>query len=399
MIGALLHGIIAGAGEPGSIPIPVDDNEIFELNTASASGWNNGSVTSDGSVLTYDSASFKNNFYDFTAISGTDYIIYGKIRADRVAGQNINFFLRDGTTNIAGVAIGYDYENSVADVNRTSAFIGGGGGGLRGPDGNWSTSDFEFALQYDSRVGCFNFFVKQSGYWEFYGGATTSLSTINRIYISTGTGTTPDATIYELFVAYPNAVAIGDSITAGHTLYDPIPSFYAGDDNWRSTWMYHANTVFSSLRNDLIINYGVGGESSLAIKNRTSAMLTNTSPRVVFLHASSNDEAAAISQSQRTINIQDTVDLITGAGADCVLLNAVYPNPNNTDYPAITTYMKNWWANERGNVTGTALKIDIMGGSGILDGSDELAAAYTQPDGIHPNVAGFTLIGDLINTY
>jgi len=191
-------------------------------------------------------------------------------------------------------------------------------------------------------------------------------------------------------------ISIGDSICAGATLFNPDPALSLTNNT--NSWQYHAQ-LYGSLRNNLIVNKGVGSNTSAQIAARITADVLDHEPRVVFLHASSNDEAAAVSLATRTTNIQSAVTAIDGAGAACVLLNAMYgtaAGADNTPSPDLRDYGLNWWTAYMPGLTNVDLAINIM--TPILSGGF-MDAALTEADGIHPTAFGYEDIGQFIAAY
>ena len=175
-------------------------------------------------------------------------------------------------------------------------------------------------------------------------------------------------------IARPNLVVIGDSIAEGKTLYSPNRSLALA--NYLSTWTRYA-ALYPSLRNNLVVNKGVGSETSAATLARI-ADATGQSPRVVVLHASTNDEVNGISLADRTDNIQDTVDAVSTSGATTVLLNAMYGTSSysgNTPTPDHRDYMTTWWGTNMPTLTGAFVPVNIM--TPIVDGSGYMTSGQT----------------------
>lgn len=376
-----------------------NDNLIYEEDTGTVSGWSSSTstLTSDGTWQTFTPNGIDpgNITKSITGPTTGDYIFYVTLRADSLVEDNVfNVGFGDVGSEAFIISLGYDREASVYEQNRISAKVGTVG--VAGPVIDYSAQDVEIAIHYDGRVGVGNLYLRESGAWRWYGAAAISSPYKSTIRYGSGGDCDMTANIKEMFVAKPNVVAIGDSITAGHNAFDPDPAFYAGDDDYDSTWMAHAQ-IYGSVRNNLIVNYGVGGENTGEIANRVQAMLDNTSPSVVFLSACNNDYGDSISLSQRTNNIQSSVDALTNAGVAVALYNAIYPNDSAASFPAQRDYYKNWWDNYRSSITGVNLAIDINEAVKDPNGGGEIDAAYTA-DGVHPNVAGYTLIGDHIES-
>lgn len=378
-------------------PVPSDDSVLYETTTSSITGWTGSTAnfSSDGTslILAAPGTPVGVDLLTTSFVTAGDYIMYATLSASATSsGNGINFQFGGVGDSAIIVSIGYNWETTSYQADVISARIG-----TTGVAGPVISGSAEVALQYDSRLGVGNFFIKSAGLWVFYGGASMAAPFKSALRIASGGNHAATGVVNNWFFARPNAALIGDSIAAGHTLYDPDPAYYPGvDDNYLSTWTGHSN-MYSGLRNNLVVNYGIGGQNSLEIANRTAALMSNTSAKVIFLHASSNDYGAGFTSTQRTTNIQNTINTITTAGAEVVLLNAVYPNSGSAAYPANADFYKLWWDTNASTLTGGAYLIDIMTDSGILTG-DYLNPIYTQVDGVHPNVAGFTLIGNLIDS-
>lgn len=259
---------------------------------------------------------------------------------------------------------------------------------------DYTATAFEFALQYDTKYGQLNCWAREAdGRWKLKARmkcdyvSHTSISIAKHSSAPTGGWLEFDY----LTLCQPNIIAIGDSHCAGSTLFNTDSAL--GLNNDESSWMRHS-LLYPTLRNNLIVNKGVGGQTSAQILARISEV-TRESPRVVVLHASSNDPGT-IAVAARTANTQSTVDAVKTAGAKCVLLNGLYAtsaytgNPGN---PAYRDYMLSWWTTDRATLTGLDGRVDIMA---PVAAGGFLAPAYAQSDNVHLNVAGYKLVGELI---
>lgn len=369
-----------------------DDNAAHDADVSTTTAWSGdtGSLTSDGSSITLSGSSVS-VAQAATDITSGDWIMYLKVQLE--SGYST------WTPNAAGngqiqFSLGYNWgAGTTADgYISLGGMVSGNFQSLDVPY-DYKTAPIEVAIQYDSRVDTLNLFIKESDLWTYKGSVNADSpypsDSLLRQYHGSGGGTA--ATTYYWLMCKPNLAAIGDSITAGHNFYDPDPDYYAGTDDYQSTWMAHTQIKNSGLRNTLIVNYGAGSETSSQIDARVNSMLTNTEARAVFLQASANDYDAGLTQAQRTTNIQASIDKITTSGADAVLLNAVYPDGANGDY------YRAWWETELVNVTGAWAKVDIMDDAGMTSGG-YLNPDYTLSDGVHPNVQGYTIIGEYVES-
>ncbi len=400
-------GFTGATGVPPSLSLPTiaDDNATFNDEGTATTGWTalNGTMSVASSYLRLTKTAGLGTSASMTkavTFTGTDkdYILYGKVRMS-VGANNIGvIWFLNGLYEL-GLWVGSStgntsYDGHVAVVGTTGTR--NVGGALEA----WSydTTAIEFALHYDDKFGVVNLYVKQSGKWRFKARAATDWFTATQIQCAI-TSNSPTNTWIEvdfLTLCKPNVMSIGDSICAGATLFNPDPALSL--TNGTNTWQYHAQ-LYGSLRNNLIINKGVGSNTSAQIASRITADVLDHEPRVVFLHASSNDEAAAVSLATRTTNIQSAVTAIDGAGAACVLLNAMYgtaAGADNTPTPDLRDYGLNWWTAYMPGLTNVDVAINIM--QPLLSGGF-MDPALTESDGIHPTAFGYQDIGQFIAAY
>jgi lysophospholipase L1-like esterase len=379
-----------------TMPAIPDDNEIYELDVTTTDGWiPDGAFGPSivGGVIQFPASGAATGWNKtITGPSSGDYIFYLKARYSAAADSPYTISLGGSGDQRFRISLGYNWATAARETSRVSARINATG--FAGPLSATAGTTVEVAMQYDSRVGAGNFFMKESGFWKFYGSVALSDPYRNVIRVATDADANSTFDIVEAFFAKPNIVSIGDSICAGANLFNPNPAQYAGIDDYDSTWMAHAN-IYPEIRNNLIVNYGIGGNTSAQILARTQDMLDKTTPRLVFVHSSTNDYGASVPNATRTTNIQGTIDLVKNAGASAVLLNSVYPNAGSANSPANADYYREWWSAYSQDISGIAYKVDIMGDSAILDGN-YMDTSFTQSDGVHPNVDGYTLIGDCI---
>jgi lysophospholipase L1-like esterase len=379
-------------------PTLTGDNLIDEVPTNNNSGWttDGGTVTAIPAGLLFDNSSEIRVQADKTITGPTsgDYILYATVRADSIAGRYVQLNLGGAGKGKMTVIFGYNFVTGNAELNRISArFDDLGSGNVAGPILDFSAQDVEVAILYNAEFNAGTLFIKESGAWVGYGVGTAPDPYSDTVGIQSSSSGSVTLTLKEFFVSKPNIMAIGDSITEGATGYAPDP----GENltNYSSTWIAHAN-IYNNVRNNIIVNKGIGGQSSGQIAARIANSLSDASPQIVFLSAANNDYARPVSTSQRTINIQSSVNSINSAGAKVALYNAVYPSRVNPRYPAGGDYYRNWWETESAGITGVDLKINWMQGT-IMDGN-YMDTTYTQADGVHPNPAGYALLGGYIES-
>lgn len=404
--GFLLNPFRFGGSAASVWPTIPDENSTFNDEGASTTGWttSNATVGTSAGWLRYTKtvasgtgSSSTSPAVTFTP-SSRDYILYGKMRCKSASDCIGVIWMLNGSKEM-GLWFGTSSANTSYSAGAIS-LVGTTGSSTRNVTGlgngyTYETVPFEFALQFDSKYTSLTCWVREAdGRWDFKGRVACDWFSATNIQILT-TSNSANGSWVEfdyLTLAKPNVVSIGDSICEGKTLFSPDRGL--GLTNDESSWQRHA-LLYPTLRNNLIVNKGVGSQTSTQINTRI-ADATGEGPRVVVLHASSNDEASAISQATRTTNIQNSVNSIVAASQSAVVLNASYgtsAGADNQPTPDLRDYMKDWWDNYKPTVTGASGFIDIMQpvlASGFLD------AGLAQADGIHPNVAGYTLIGDLI---
>lgn len=324
-----------------------------------------------------------------------DYILYGRVRAS-TNGIGI-LWLLDGSKEVS-IWFGSSAANTTQTTGAISICGTTSNGGVRnvascGTGFAYDSTPVDFALQYDSKFGQLVCWFRESdGRWKFKAAVVCEWLSSANIQVLNSTGSPSGAWVEfdYLSLCKPNIVAIGDSICEGKTLF--APNLALGLNNDESSWQRHA-VLFPAVRNNLVVNKGVSSQTSAQILSRI-ADATGESPRIVVLHASSNDEAAAISQATRTTNIQSTLNAITAAGQKPILLNAMYgaaTGGDNTPTPDLRDYMTTWWSVNADALSGDYMAIDIM--APIIDGSGYMQSSLTQSDGIHPTAAGYAAIG------
>jgi lysophospholipase L1-like esterase len=407
---------ITASGYGVSIP-PADvlfpyisgENDVYNHEGDNTTGW---SVTAGSGSLSASSSKLRLTKTSGTSViaesavsspiaSSRDWITYVTLRSNYATNAVTYLWLlgdSSGTSVIpAGISIG---------VNNSEASNLLGNVVLRGQDSggsfsrsnirssfNYETNEMNLALQYDSKYGrlvCWN--RESDGRWKFAGRLLCRTNAIQRIALAIGSAS-PNGTWIEfdyVTVCKPNLMVLGDSIAEGKTLFSPDPSLTLTNDE--STWMRHAG-IYPGLRNNLVVNRGVGSNTSAQMLARVAADIVNQAPKAVFLHASTNDYVNSISLATRTTNIQGTVDAIVTGGAQAVLFNALYGTSSASYNPGHRDYMKDWWDNYLGTVTDHYSSLDIM--TPILD-SGYMDDSLTQSDDIHPNVNGHTEIGEYI---
>lgn len=392
------------------LPTIADDNSTFNDEGEAVAGWtaSNGTLSASGSYLRLTKTAAGSNSSMTKAITFTptnrDFILYGKVRASAVSSGDMSVvWLLNGTKEISFWLGSRDAANTAPNqiIGSASLLTTTGSttynrievaaNGLA-----YDTTAVEFALHFCSKflqVTCW--FREADGRWKFKARAACDWFSSTQIQVLKSTNA-PAGSWVEfdyLTLAKPNIVAIGDSICAGATLYNPNRTSDLTNDE--STWMRHCR-LYPSRRNNLIVNKGVGSQTSAQIQARI-AEATGEGPRIVVVHASSNDELFSITKAARTTNIQNSINAINAAGQFPLLLNAMYgtqAGADNTPTPDLRDYMTDWWDNYRPTLSGPFGALDIM--RPMIDGNGFMQSSLTQSDGIHPTPAGHQVVGGFI---
>jgi lysophospholipase L1-like esterase len=352
-----------------------------------------GTLTSSASWMTLSGPASATYHRCIRPPSTNDFILYVKAKAEYASGKSTFFSLRNELNAYRiSVAFGYSWVTGAQTLGKIGLIANGGATKFDIATGfDYENNDVVLAFHIDRNRSAINVFMKQSGEWVFISHIPGSSLLNDATRFAIGINNVSSSSWLSLDYALgcrPNMIAIGDSIPAGHPVFDPNPSHYAGNDDNANTWMRYA-ALAQSNRNNLIVNKGIGGQTSAQIASRIGEA-TAHKPRVVFLHASANDHQAGVSQASRTTNIQNAVNSLVGAGAEVYLINGTYANSNYAAYPGHAAYMQDWWDNYRSSITGLAGAIDIMS---VLASGGVLDPLLAHTDGIHPNSSGHSAIG------
>lgn len=390
-------------------PTIADNNATFNDECSATTGWTitNGTMAVSGSVLrntktsAAGSSSAMSKAISYPA-ANKDYLLYGKIRGRYATSNATVLWLTNGTKYVSlwlgspdgGV-------NEVAGAISIRGNVGATATNASVATGfNYEANWVEFLLWYDdtySTVSCY--FREPDGSWLFKARVNCDYFQSANVSILTNSNSAAGnwAEVDYVTMCRPNIVNIGDSIQEGKTLFANDPALSL--TNYESTWMRHA-PIYAGLRNNFIVNKGIAGNTSAQILARISDA-TDQLPRLVYLGASNNDFVNSVTQATRTSNIQNTINAITAAGAQCVLLNSPY-GTSSLNYnltPAVggyRDYHKTWWDTHRPTLTNLYGSIDTMYALGQSDGYCD--ASLIQSDGAHPNVAGYTAMGKLFSS-
>ncbi|GEM_PF-3142585 len=388
------------------LPALVDENFLLNDEGESTAGWaaTSAALSSEASWLRVTKGASGSGVVATKQLStavnqDNDFILYGKVRMSQTADHVGVMWLKSATSPymfslwLNSAAATADYTAGAVSLQASS------GGTLTSAQvigaAFTPTTPIEVALQYDSKFKTVTCWLRQAdGRWKLGARLACTFKQIDAVEF-TFTSTAPAGAWIEcdyVSLCKPNLVVMGDSIAEGKTLHSPDLSL--GLSNDESTWMRHA-PIYQGLRNNLIVNKGVGSNTSAMILARV-ADVTATGAKVVFLHASTNDAGAPVPQSTRTTNIQNTINAIKAAGAEVVLLNAMYGTAAEAG-AGWRDYYKQWWDVYRPEISGAAAYIDIM--HPMIDANGFMSTSLTQADNIHPNIAGHTAIGSYIKSF
>lgn len=391
---------------PIVLPVITTENFVNNDEGTSATGWSltNSTIATASSWLrttkTAAGAASSTKALGTPISTDKDYIVYisGRVKTDgatvafigiEAAGGAANgvfsvwFNTAAATTTYSAGAMSVQYYDGT--TVKVSALAGATAS---------ATVAVNLAIHYDSKFDSITVWVKQSdGRWKFGArvGGIAFFNVSTMVHRFTDTSSAGAWIEFDYFsVCLPNLAVIGDSITEGANGFSPNTG--AGLTNDETTWMRHA-PLYPSLRNNLIVNKGVGSNTSAAILARI-ADVTALGAEAVFLHCSTNDAVGPVAQATRKTNIQSSVDAIVAAGAEVVLLNSVYGTESNALNPGARNYYKDSWDNYMSTVTGVSTKIDIM--QPILSTNGFMDDAMSDADDIHLNASGAAAVGAYI---
>lgn len=328
-------------------------------------------------------------------VSGKDWALYVRARSNGTTGAQTISINGTGTER----AIVYFNFNSVTGTQQAGT-LSIRGINAAGTNSNavvatgltFNTDWQDFVLLFDSKNAAFALYRRQTdGSWLFGAHVNgTSFATTLQVQANSSTG----GAWYEFdFVELvsPNFQSIGDSLTRGSTLFSPIVSMALTDGT--STWQRWA-PVYTSLRNNLIVNKGVGGNTTAMVLARIQADAIDNAPKLIFLSACNNDYNVPVPLATRTANTQGSIDLCTTAGIPVILYNATYSTADDTGQPGQRDYYKEWWEDYRPTLTDVQGWIDIMGA--LRNPQDYMDNVLAQSDGTHPTPTGYRRMGQWI---
>ena len=400
---------LTGSGPSGGFSVQLDENAYGISNGDSISPFSGdtGSLSLGTGELELTGAG-SSVYLPIRAVGNETLVCYGSVRSDVTNWTSVRLNYEDGGNAI--LFFNYNGDTESREAGTLSIITRDAGGTIVSSSvlltGQDFTGDFKFVIDW------FKATSTGSAYVSVYDDNGADLVLLGSAAVHDGTTQSPitelavrtDSTAYSgtAFIQYlqasrPNFTSIGDSVCAGHNGYDPDPSFYAGVDNYQSSWQSHLRaslkSSFPTLRNNFVANHGVGSETSTDIVNRVDEALVDGAK--VFINGSAhNDFGANISYGTRNDNIGQTLARAKNTAALVVNLGCVVPNTRSGNYPFSAEYF-DYWNRKYSNFRSADIFVDIME-SGIREPGEIYAALSFTLDQIHPNVSGYTLIGQYI---
>lgn len=262
------------------------------------------------------------------------------------------------------------------------------------------TNDYaEFALWRDSTYGVAYLFLRLTeGGYRLLGRIRCANVAFTTLTVFGAASTAGYWFEYDyISVCKPNIMSIGDSICEG------IPHFNRNiteePDAWDyfNTWQCYTH-LYKNMRNNLIVNKGVSGNSSTMIQARFTADIVNHGPRLVIIGTSSNDGYwGIVTPAARNSALQSCINAANGIGAKTLLLAPMVAHLASTVNPGAQRYKRQWEAENLDALTGLA------GYLGYIDIGKAVRSKFTDSmrfdlanDPGHPNQAGHAEIGKMI---
>lgn len=376
-------------------------NDEFNDNTSWVIG--SGSISTDGGIGTL----VKNTLaHKSVLFPGRDHLLYIKLKNNNITNYFMNITVSSSSSLVYSIFWDYNSSSSspemgtmsgmsyaLAGVNYTSVF---------GTNLDFSAYD-EFLIWFDEKTTYLNVYTRSRSKYEFLGSLilsssdwdTNKLLNASKIELSTPNVIGGSTNIDYVSFCQPNFMSIGDSITAGHSYYDPDPAFYVGDDPYNNSYQYYCNLYGydgNYVRNSFIVDKSDGSESTLDFYDNLMSEVVQNNPILLLLQSSDNDYSWYELGVKEDAN-QVIVDECRAHGVKVALLSSVVPNDNHSGYPAISDYFTTWNNNGLLNITNVVsidFSVAINNVSGVISG------AYCESDGIHPNIYGYEQIGNYI---
>jgi lysophospholipase L1-like esterase len=329
-----------------------------------------------------------------TAVSiAKDLIIYARLKFAGASDYLSIKFSNSSSVEKALLSIGYNYNDgakdsrtiSIKDVtNNANTVIG---------TVDFQSSYRDLVVWYDNKWGYINIYVDNVliGYWKPAVGGS-DLSTIASYTVTFGSTATMVSVDY-LYSAFPLVTAIGDSITAGATLHSPNPDHYAGVDNYASSYPRYISDYLKSggVRNYFVVNKGVNGEDSVALKARFYTDIVLKGCKYAFIHGGINDHATVNDVTITVANKRAMADSALSAGIKPIILGVT---PTKSAFVSPYNYSKILNTQEKTAYTGYDY---ISLWYSIQDPAlQDTALNSKMSDDVHPNITGYQSMANTI---
>ena len=205
----------------------------------------------------------------------------------------------------------------------------------------------------------------------------------------------------QLYMTAPQVVFIGDSLVAGHRLFNSyLEASVAGEPSGTIPTQFAATTSYSYQ------NMGIGGQSSTSIKNRFSADVVNASPRmVVVVNAGANDNVQTGGASAKTTFLNNWTTMLNLAQANNITFVAIPIMPETSFFTnADNVVIDDWNASLRTLISSYSNATYIDGASyigqfrsgGSAGNLWDLNPSYADSDGAHLNSTGYGVLAQAI---
>jgi hypothetical protein len=210
------------------------------------------------------------------------------------------------------------------------------------------------------------------------------------LHFATTAGGMGTATVQNVQIFIPWGVLIGDSIATGHLGFDPVPA--RGMLDAQSSIGYWVEE--QSLSRFPVMNQGVGAhEIHSDVVNRYQSMMIDWDPEWAFIYAGTNDCLGRTPIADVQADLTTIVDKALAAGIKVI----IYEIAPRDEFDLQNTWKESWnkWLPDfilnRPNCYLVQQHDDLEDPTN----PDKLLPALADGDGVHPNVAGYQLIGDL----
>lgn len=211
----------------------------------------------------------------------------------------------------------------------------------------------------------------------------------------TVTVTNPDTTLSSFingFSIYTHStifLGVGDSIAEGIPGYHGPATTGPSGDPLSQPWPYLSDLTGGTA----FYNGGIGSTTSTNTNSTIQAMLTSKAPNKVYINIGVNDVGASVPSATYLSNMSAILTKVVNAGAE-LIVNQILPNsPARLTTPAYNAALEKWAFDNNVKLAPTfqemahptSLTVDYL-----------LNIAYSSGDLLHPNVAGYNRMAQLM---